>query len=388
MRTTVKFPALMVAVPQRHKNPKIALGAFDTVVEIPEVADGEFPVAISHQQGERTVEHRFSDGKLYLKSGRSIERILQNHSVNVLDSRSWNATTGAILRDMRRAVEHISDYENQYFWPTDAKRMLASGMNTEWKEVKQVIDESHGLRMSGPWLEKARATARLAPFLTEDQDARLARYERMTKDVFSSMRALDGEVWMPAAEPCYVAQTMPEGYGRCMAGSFELHAVTGDNDEDRRSWWNHLGDRAISILERDHLIENMMGLNKDLVEYRVHIAEALTADIPALELDRCARVLVNTVSGNAAYKSASFHLPSTATAEAFTSLVALTRSYDPFDRVPEELEDAVQALVSAVEACEADHHLISERDRRFTEGYLERWADRVVDFEMNTGMRL
>lgn len=387
MRAHVKYPALIVALPQRHKNPKLSLALFDTSVDIPEVGAEDMPMAITCETSSSTLEWRVCGGRLYRDSGLTFERLLKRHAENLLSARDHSRITGPIMRQMKRDIEHIDDYADDTFWPAGLKRFMSAGLQPEYPEFKQIIGESAVLRLDGPWLDAASGNKKLAPFLSERTDDRIARYEKMTRDVFSSMRILEGAVWMEAPEPCYVAQTMPEGYGRCMASDFGFHAVTKDNDEDRRSWWNHLSDRAVSVLERDHLLENMVVPDDRLPKFTVHSSDALNVDIPAVELDRCARVLVNLMSENAARSSKDFSLPSTATLDAYGSLNGFVRSYDPKDGIPDALEHRVRALLEAVDACPSDHHLVPERDRRFAAGFLERWEDRAVSFDMTAGLR-
>jgi hypothetical protein len=65
MRRNVKFPALMAARQPKHKNPKISVCAFDTVVELAEVSPSEFPVAPITESGTTKTEYRLAGGKLY-----------------------------------------------------------------------------------------------------------------------------------------------------------------------------------------------------------------------------------------------------------------------------------------------------------------------------------
>ncbi|MCV9964030.1 hypothetical protein OIU34_19300 [Pararhizobium sp. BT-229] len=380
MRRNVKFPALMAARPPKHKNPKISVCAFDTVVELAEVTPSEFPVAIIVDSGTTKTDYRLAGGKLYRPCHTDIDRFIKRHQGQCIDSRRGNYVTGHIVRKMYRDVMNINDYSNDRFWPKSALHLLKTGMNTEWKDVREIIDQSPSIDLRGPWLEKV-AQIDYMSFLAGDPDQRIARYERMTHQAFSAYRVMDGQVWAETHEPCYVAQMLPEGIGHMSFGNVGNYVRDADTSPDR-TWWNHLDNKVFSARDYAEAIEGLTQYARPVNQIEIVIPEALTADIPSLEIDRCARVLAEEVSERMAARSkdGSIALPSTRSMAAWTELMTFVEGYDPFEGVPDEVEDRIAEMLESVEACASDCDLIVERIRPSLSRHLEEWRDRAVDF--------
>ncbi|MCS4090115.1 hypothetical protein [Rhizobium sp. BK176] len=381
MRRNVKFPALMAARPPKHKNPKIAVCAFDTVVDLAEVSPSEFPVAIVTEHGTSKTEYRFAGGKLYRSCHTDVDRFIERHQRQFIDSRRGNYVTGHIVRGMYRDVKNINDYAEDKFWPKSALHLLKSGMNSEWQDVRDIVEHSPNLDLWGEWQRKLPEIKHMQ-FLVGNPDQRLARYERMTQEAFNAFRVMDGHVWAETHEPCYVAQMLPEGIGHLMIGNVESY-VRNDDTSPERTWWNHLDNRVFSAADHADVVEQMTQYARPVTPIEVIIPEALSANIAALEIDRCARLLAETVAETISKRSRgsndNLRLPSTRCAAAWTELMTFTEGYDPFAGVPEEVEDRIAEMLDSVEACAADADLILDRDRPSIRRHLEDWGDRAVD---------
>ncbi len=195
MLKTVKFPALMAALPPKARNPRIAVCAFDTTVEIPEVSTQSMPVALLIKDiGDRMIEYRLHEGRLYKSTWMSPETLLLRHEQHVLDSRDHNLMTGKIMRDMRRAVAHVEDLREDKFWPANARYLLKSGMSAEMGLNAPILTGTVDLQIDGKWLEAAKNTPHLEFLLDEHPSVRLARYERMTQARFAELRIVDGAI--------------------------------------------------------------------------------------------------------------------------------------------------------------------------------------------------
>lgn len=380
MRRNVKFPALMAARPPKHKNPKISVCAFDTVVDLAEVSPSEFPVALIVEQGTTKTEYRLTGGKLYRSCHADIDRFIQRHQAQFIDSRRGNYVTGHIVRGMYRDVKNINDYANDRFWPKSALHLLKNGMNTEWTDVKDIINQSPLLDLRGPFMEKV-AQIDYMRFMAEDPDLRIARYERMAHEAFSAYRVMDGQVWAEAPEPCYVAQVLPDGIGHVSIGNIGNYVRNADTSPDR-TWWDHLDNKVFSARDHAELVAGCTFYANRVNPIEVVIPEALTADITSLEIDRCARVLAEEVSTRMAARSkdGSIALASTRSMAAWTELMTFVEGYDPFEGVPDEVEDRIAEMLESVEACPDDGDLIVERIRPSISRHLEEWRDRAVDF--------
>lgn len=380
MRINVKFPALMAARPPKHKNPKISVCAFDTVVDLAEVSSSEIPVALIVSQGAARTEYRFADGKLYRNCNADVDRFITHHQGQFIDSRRGNYVTGHIVRGMYRDVQYINDYANDRFWPKSALHLLKAGMNTEWQDVKDIITQSPLLDLRGPFMEKVAQTDYLR-FLAEDPDRRISRYERMTHEAFSAFKVIDGKVWAEAPEPCYVAQVLPDGIGHVSIGDVGKYVRNADTAPDH-TWWDHLDNKVFSARDHAEVVAGRTPYANRVTPIEVVIPEALTADIASLEIDRCARVLVKEVSESMAARSKDgrIALGSTRSMAAWTELMTFVEGYDPFEGVPDEVEDRIAEMLSSVEACESDGDLIVGRIRPSISRHLEEWRDRAVDF--------
>lgn len=380
MRRNVKFPALMAARPPKHKNPKISVCAFDTVVDLAEVSPSEFQVALIVAQGTTKTEYRLAGGKLYRSCHTDIDRFIQRHQTQFVDSRRGNYVMGHIVRGMYRDVKNINDYANDRFWPKSALHLLRNGMNTEWADVKDIIAQSPSLDLHGPFLEKV-AQIDYMRFLAEDPDRRIARYERMAHEAFSAYKVMDGNVWAEAPEPCYVAQVLPDGIGHVSIGNIGNYVRNADTSPDR-TWWDHLDNKVFSARDHAEVVAGCTPYANRVNPIEVVIPEALTADIASLEIDRCARVLAEEVSEKMAARSkdGSIALASTRSMAAWTELMTFVEGYDPFEGVPDEVEDRIAEMLESVEACPADGDLILERIRPSISRHLEDWRDRAVDF--------
>jgi hypothetical protein len=382
MRRNVKFPALMAARPPKHKNPKIAVCAFDTIVDLAEVSPSEFPVALVTDHGTSKTEYRLAGGKLYRSCHTDIDRFIDRHQRAFIDSRRTNYVTGHIVRGMYRDVRYINDYAEDRFWPKSTLHLLKNGMNSEWQEVRDIIEQSPKIEIWGEWMSKLPAIKHMK-FLVGNPEERVARYERMAQEAFRAFRVMDGQVWAETREPCYVAQMIPEGIGHLSIGSVDNY-VRNEDTEPKRTWWNHLDNKVFSAAEHAEVVERLTQYARPVNPIEVIIPEALTANIAALEIDRCARVVAENVSESIASRSRSvgdhLTLPSTRCAAAWTELMTFTEKYDPFAGVPEEVEDRISEMLDSVEACAADADLIRDKDRLSIRRHLEDWSDRAIDF--------
>jgi hypothetical protein len=382
MRRNVKFPALMAAKPPKHKNPKISVCAFDTIVDIAEVASSEFPVALVVAHATTKTEYRLSDGKVYRSCNVDIDRFIQRHQSQFIDCRQGNYVTGHIVRGMYRDVQNVSDYANDRFWPKSALHLLKNGMNDEWQDVKDIITQSPLLDLRGPFMEKVKQIDyKYMWFLNEDPDERMARYERMTHDAFSAFKVMDGKVWSETPEPCYVAQVLPEGIGHVSIGDIGKYVRNADTSPDT-TWWNHLDNKVFSAKDYDELVAGCTNYANKVNRIEILIPEAMTADIASLEIDRCARVLAQEVSKTIAARSKhdTISLPSTSSMAAWTELMAFIEEYNPFDGVPDEVEDRIAEMLDSVERNPDDSDLIAERFRPSITRHLDDWRNRAVDF--------
>ena len=388
MRKNVKFPALMAARPPKHKNPKISVCAFDTVVDLTEVAPSEFPVALIATLGTTKTEYRYSGRKLYRACHTDVDRFIERHQNQFVDSRrtsfSGHNVTGHIVREMYREVKDINDYAGDRFWPKSALHLLKNGMNTTWQDVADIIALSPTIDLRGPWLDKVAEIDHMR-FLAGDPDRRIARYERMAHEAFSAFRVMDGQVWVETMEPCYVAQIVPgDGIGHMALGQVTNYVRNADTAPDR-TWWSHLDNKVFSARDYEEIMSGLASYARPVNQIEIVIPEALTADIPSLEIDRCARVLTEIVSESMAERADEgtglLNLPSTRTMAAWTGLMGLLEGYDPFKGIPEDLEDHITELMKSVEASEQDADLIPDRIRPQVARHLEEWQDRPVGFE-------
>lgn len=387
MRKNVKFPALMAARPPKHKNPKISVCAFDTVVDLTELAPSDFPVALVSTLGTTKVEYRYSGGKLYRSCHDDVDRFIQRHQSQFVDSRrtrfSGHNVTGHIVREMYRDVKDINDLAGDRFWPKSALHLLKNGMNAEWPDVKDIIALSPTIDLRGPWLDKVAEIEHMR-FLSGDPDRRIARYERMAHEAFSAFRVMDGQVWVETMEPCYVAQVVPgDGIGHMTLGHVTNYVRNVDTPPDD-TWWNHLDNKVFSARDYDEVMAGLARYARPVDPIEIIIPEALAADIPSLEIDRCARVLTEIVSETMAKRADEgtglLSLPSTRTMAAWMGLMELVEGYDPFKGVPADLEDSIAELMTSVELCEQDADLIPARIRPQVARHLDEWQDRPVDF--------
>lgn len=383
MRRNVKFPALMAAMPPKHKNPKIAVCAFDTIVDIAEVSPSEFPVALITDYGTSKTEYRFAGGKLYRSCHTDVDRFIERHQGQFIDSRRANYVTGHIIREMYRDVRHVSDYGNDRFWPKSALHLLKAGMNAEWQQVKDVIEQSRSLDFWGEWQSKVTDIEHMR-FLVGNPDHRLALYEQKTQEAFQAFRVMDGQVWAETREPCYVAQVLPEGIGYVTLGNADTYIRDADTDPRAKTWWDHLDNRVFSASDHAELVARLTSYARPVNPIEVIIPEALTANIQSLEIDRCARVIAGAVSEAISKRSRDVNdhiqLPSTRCAAAWMELMTFTEGYDPFAGVPDEVEDRILEMLDSVEASAQDADLIHERDRPSIRRHLEDWGDRAIDF--------
>jgi hypothetical protein len=386
MRKTVKFPALMAARPPKHKNPRISVCAFETVVDLAEISSSDFPVALVSTMGATKTEYRYARGKLYRSCHTDVDRFLERHESQFIDSRrsayaSSRNVTGHIVREMYRDVKNISDYSNDRFWPKSAMHLLKAGMHAEWPDVKDIIAISPTIDLRGPWLEKV-AESDYMSFLSGDPDVRIARYERKAHEAFSAFKVMNGQVWCETMEPCYVAQMLPDGIGHISHGHVANYVRDADTSPER-TWWNHLDNWVFSAREYDEVISKMTNYARPVEPIEIIIPEALTADIPSLEIDRCARVLAEVVSETMANRTSGgqgfLSLPSTRSMAAWTELLDLVEGYNPFNGVPDEIEERIAAMVESVAKCDTDNDLIPERIRLQVSRHLEKWEDRPVD---------
>lgn len=382
MRRNVKFPALMAARPPKHKNPKITVCAFDTIVDIAEVSPSEFPVALIADHGTSKTEYRFAGGKLYRSCHIDIDRFIERHQGQFLDCRRANYVTGHIVREMYRDVRHVNDYANDRFWPKSAVHLLRDGMNSEWQQVKDIIEMSPSLDFWGEWNGKVSDIEHMR-FLVGNPDHRLARYERLTQEAFGAFRVMDGQVWAETREPCYVAQVIPEGIGYVTLGNVDGYVRNVDTDTGS-TWWDRLDNKVFSASDHAEVAARLTSYARPVNPIDVIIPDALTADIQALEIDRCARVIAGAVSEAISKRSrdANDHipLPSTRCAAAWTELMTFIEGYDPFSGVPDEVEDRISEMLDSVEASAPDADLILARDRPSIRRHLADWGDRAIDF--------
>lgn len=390
MRVNVKFPALMAARPPKYRSPKICVCAFDTVVDLEEMSQTDFPVALQvrdenqYYRDKRHIVYRTAGGRLYTDSRIDVERFLQHHADQVLDVRDRNQVTGKIMREIRREVMGAKHVNEDHLWMSSAvMQLLRSGMNSEWPLVRTILSTSSRLELDGPWRSSLAEIDHLS-FLDEDPKQRLKRYERMTQKAFSAFRIMDGKIWVEAPEPCYVALDGPQGFEQAR----ESHDgfFPEDVEDDPHSWWWELPWRAFSATDYDNVVA---GLNRHYDPPRrieILIPDVLKVDAQALEIDRCARLIADVVTKNLASRGAKdqqvLRLPSTPCVLAWTSLVELIGSYDPFQGVPDEIEDVIENMLRAVEASPADADLISPHYRQLAWEYLERWNDRTFDLPL------
>jgi hypothetical protein len=382
MRRTVKFPALMASRPPKHRNPRITVCAFDTIVELAEVSPSDFPVALVTDNGTSKTEYRFTGGKLYRSFHTDIDRFIDRHQRQFVDSRRGNYVTGNIVREMYRDVRYISDYSQDKFWPKNALHLLKSGMDSEWQEVKDIVELSPTMDFWGEWQAKLPEIKDMG-FLAGNPDQRIARYERRTQEAFRAFRVMDGQVWAETREPCYVAQMLPEGIGHLSIGNVDTYVPDADT-EPGRTWWDHLDNKVFSACDHADVVERLTSYARPVNPIDVIIPEALTANIASLEIDRCARVLAEVVSEAMANRSRGVNdhlrLPSTRCTAAWTELMSFIEGYDPFAGVPEEVEDRISEMLDSVEACTTDADLIHDRNRASIRRHLEDWGDRSIDF--------
>ncbi|MBY3432942.1 hypothetical protein HFN89_01960 [Rhizobium laguerreae] len=382
MRRNVKFPALMAARPPKHKNPKIAVCAFDTIVELVEVSPSEFPVALITETGSSKTEFRYAGGKLYRSCHVDVDRFIERHQARFIDSRRGNYVMGHIVREMYRDVKDVNDYSNDRFWPKSALHLLKSGMNSEWQDVKDIVALSPTMDLRGSWQDKVGDINHMR-FLAGDPDQRIARYERMAREAFMTYRVVDGQVWAETREPCYVAQVLPEGIGYVTFGNVEDYVRNADTPPER-TWWNSLDYKAFSASDHEDVLAGLADYARPIGHIKIVIPEAVTANIAALEIDRCARVLAELVSEAMAKKSRAdndlFSLPSTRCIAAWTELMTFTERYDPLAGVPDDVEDRISEMLESVEACATDDHLIPEKLRPSVGRHLQEWGDRAIDF--------
>jgi hypothetical protein len=382
MRIKVKFPALMAARPPKHKNPKISVCAFDTIVDIGEVSPSEFPVAIiAHHPASKT-EYRTIGGKLYRSRDTDIDRFVERCHRLAVDSRRDNHITGHILREMHRQIEKINDYTEDRFWPKAAKHLLRSGMDTAYAQVQEIVSQSPLIDLRGPWTGRVGEIAHMR-FLAGDPDQRLSMYERMTHDAFRAVKVMDGQVWLETPEPCYVLQKTDQGIGHISIGNVGEYVRNADTPEGL-TWWHGLDNQAVSVLNYENVSANFAPFIHRFTPMDVLIPEVLQADFPSLEIDRCARALGDIVSeamrGRKSVTTAFLKLPSTRTVTAWTDLLDLVESYDPLEGVPEYIEDGIVELIESVGSNPDDADLIKPRIRAQVLGQLEGWRSRTVEF--------
>ncbi|MDW9481708.1 hypothetical protein GOB57_23965 [Sinorhizobium meliloti] len=382
MRKSVKFPALVAARPPKHKNPKISICAFDTVVDLTELSASEFPVALVTASGTSKTEYRLSGGKLYRSCHSDVDRFIERHQSQFLDSRRSNFVTGHIVREMYRDVKNINDYANDRFWPKAALHLLKNGMNCEWQDVKDILSMSPTMDLRGQWHEKVGQIDYMH-FLAGDPALRIARYERMAHEAFAAFRVMDGQVWAEAHEPCYVAQIVSEGIGHIALGDVGNYVRNADTPPDK-TWWNRLDAKVYSARDHAEAVARLASYARPVNPIEIIIPEALTADISSLEIDRCARVLTEVVSEAMAERSDEgtglLRLPSTRCMAAWTELLDLLEGYNPFNGVPDELEDRIGEVLESVETSADDDDLMPARVRLEVRRHIEEWQDRPVDF--------
>ncbi len=394
MRRTVKFPALMAAVPPRHTKPKMAICVFDTVVEIPVLSASDMPIAISYDRiRQDKIEYRQFGGRLYRETNKTPERLFKYHAQHVVDTRSLNPVTGAIMRDIRRQIDHVNDDRRDKFWPRDAKVLLKGGMSTEWDMAREIVDGSQYLKLDGSWRADIGKDSELGRLVAEPSQARLAEFEYLTHQAFARFVIVDGKVWEETPEPCYVVLTSPTGHKQCFISDIGRYAATADNAEIKEGWWSDLRYQAFSLAMREHVID---GLASDCANaiptVDIHAETVVQADMDSLEMGRCARILVREVSDASPFNDrladriavvgarVAKPLPSNVFMNACKSLADLVETYDPLGEVPDELEIALERLLESNEMQKVQ--VLAPHSVEGARAICERWRNRSIDSSM------
>lgn len=377
----------MLALPARHRNPKLAVGVFDTVVDIPELTETSFPLAVTVKLGSRKSEYReyrYHDGHFFEPMHIDLARLLRRHAEQVVDTRPFNSVSRPIMRDIARAVSNIHDPFEDLMWPKEAAYLLKSGMDTQYDPVQTIMKGSAGLQLDGEWRKQIKPKSQLAPYVEEDPMTRLKRFEDRTIEAFSDFRVLNGSVWRRTAEPCYVARmTSSTEFDNVFIGNVAPYVPSLDNREDK-SWWHNLSYKAFSLKDAHLVVLSDDSYPSSLPEVELHMPDTLTADMNELEIDRCARVLSYTFSDglSGGQRGEGFKLPSTPSMEAWTTLNDALRAYDPFDGVPDDLDDRIEQLIRSVGARETDKYLIDAETVDYAEAHVRRWSDREIGFDL------
>ena len=386
MRRTVKYPALMIGRPPRHKNPRIAICALDTEVEVEEMDRSEFPVA-ARAVGRTTKDFRSHGGKLFCNTFRDVERFFRMHGEHCLDSRTSNSVTGHLVRDMHTKLSEARLYDDALFWPPGMRDLLRRGGDLQtYQPVRTSVEQSANVSfLSGSG--GIEALERKGGWLAGDPATRMAAYERAAREAFGAFRILEGAVWQEVPEPCYAVR-FDETYTQVIGTDVGAYDTDGENRH--HSWVWDLAYRAFSALDHDLMASSMHGQVRDYTYLEVLMPEAFTSDISALETDRCARVLAGCVSRGLASRAKEadkeLELPGTDVLTAWTNLADRLKTYGPREGVDPVVEGLAATLLGTVSGSDVDRDLIPSRTAELARGYLERWRDREVVLDLSQGM--
>lgn len=289
MRYEYRHPALVkvpLGVNGRTRHWMVGL---DGSAEIPEYGYDDMPIAaVTDTVRGEGVEYRFMDGKFYMRS--------ISNRIDVMSERDVGLDLHMIsgISDALRATEGREPQVNP--------RLAAQAVSFSWLDRMQfrtVPGRFSDLAVrSGDWVDISS--------LKNFDEAELAYWSTKAHDYVTGLASLDGEIWVPVAEPVLAIGMSPasQPYAVVDASLYEARAY-GFRDmpppygrrDGLGSEFYHSGYAFASLAEahryREIIADAMEGRGHgNLPVFDIRMPEAFAADHAEREMDRVARVVV------------------------------------------------------------------------------------------------
>lgn len=362
MKATWSFPALVRAIAPNPKEERLCLVSKDHEFEIKEIELSSMPLvmlATVHYQPEK-VEYRLHNGQLYKSIDEYDEVLDVEHESQ--DTMAYGSTH--VYRELADEIVDIMKSGTVKTWPKNAQRQNGT------KSI-----EKSGVR------------------LLPEGEADLAYWKDRFEKQLDRFLIAGGKTWLRTSEPVWsVSLTEPQAileHASCFSDKRDefgkRHYATDENASRTRMFSMHEFDAMTAVL--DPLPIDPTAVSTGVLDsVEVFLPEAFKLDVDRLEMDRMARAVVGQVGKSLSQVKPGggetfLEVAPTSLVAAWSHLRDFVKSYNPLDRVPDELERKFSDFVAEADGMAAVYGptLVSASLREAVDYAFGRWDNRAID---------